>query len=171
MKKALVISFTVIILVLGFLIFLPDNNKNEAYLRIHIRANSNSKADQEVKYEIKNAIVDYLTPLVENAKDLAEAESIINSNLQSISTLASRVLQDNGFDYSAKAKLKNEYFPTRNYNELVLDSGYYDALILELGEAEGDNWWCVVYPPICFLSSGGGSVSYKSIIADLINKK
>ena len=86
--------------------------------------------------------------------------------------MANEILRQNGFSYSSHAKLCNEYFPTRSYQDLTLDEGFYDALILELGEAKGDNWWCVVYPPLCFVSANptGEGVVYKSKILHIINK-
>ena len=89
-----------------------------------------------------------------------------------ISALATDFLKQNGFDYSAKAKVNNEYFPTRSYETLTLEDGFYDALIVELGSGTGDNWWCVIYPPLCFSENTNSSdVKYSSIIAELIKRR
>lgn len=143
---------------------------NKEYLRIHIRANSNESVDQNVKYKIKDAVVEVLTPYVAKCNSFDEVKFVISENLSLIDRVANGILIENGFSYKAKSKMTEEEFPTRDYNGFVLESGYYDAIIVELGEAKGDNWWCVVYPPLCFTSSSSGSnVVYRSRIIDMIN--
>ena len=94
---------------------------------------------------------------------------MLSNNLSLIDNVANSILKRNGFSYVAKSKLAVEEFPTRSYNGFVLEEGIYDALIVELGEAKGDNWWCVIYPPLCFTSTNTGSnVVYKSRILEMI---
>ncbi len=140
------------------------------YLRIHIRANSNEAADQSVKYLVRDAVVEYLTPIAAECTDKETAEQLIRSHLSGIESVADGVLQKNGFSYTAKASVRQEQFPTRVYGSVTLESGVYDALILELGTGEGDNWWCVIYPPLCFTATGGGKVEYRSRIYDIISE-
>ena len=146
-----------------------SNNHEADYLRVHIRANSNLIQDQNVKYKIKDQVVDYLTPLFLDCKTKQQAYYILQDNLANIERVADKVLVQEGFTYTCKAKLNNEYFPTRAYQELVLESGFYDALILELGEAKGDNWWCVVYPPLCFVEDQK-NIEYKSKFIEIIKQ-
>ena len=142
---------------------------NSEYLRIHIRANSNLEVDQRVKYQIKDAVVECLTPLVASCDSFEEIKVTLGNNLDKVDRVANNILKNNGFGYTAKSKIANEEFPTRAYGEYVLDAGFYDALIVELGEAKGDNWWCVVYPPLCFVSTNSGSnVVYKSRLIEMI---
>lgn len=136
------------------------------YLRIHIRANSNNVDDQNVKYEIRNEIVPYLTPFLADCHSKDEAARVISSLKDEIEGKIDDILKRSGFGYSSSVKIRNEKFPTRVYDDLVLESGYYDAVIVELGKADGDNWWCVVYPPLCFAS--GENVKYRSKIAEII---
>ena len=141
------------------------------YLRIHIRANSNSSADQKVKYEIKDEVVKVLTPLLSEAKTKQQAVNIINENLDLVCTTADAVLGKNGFKYTSSASIKSEYFPTRTYEDLTLESDIYDALIINLGSGSGDNWWCVAYPPMCFVQATDTSsegVVYKSKLVEII---
>ena len=77
------------------------------------------------------------------------------------------MLKNAGFNYHSKVAVRNELFPTRVYGDFTLEEGFYDALIVELGEAKGDNWWCVVYPPLCF--TGTENIKYKSKILEIIN--
>jgi stage II sporulation protein R len=79
------------------------------------------------------------------------------------------VLKENGFTYTSRASIRQEEFPTRTYGDFTLESGVYDALIVELGTGEGDNWWCVIYPPLCF-TAGNGNVTYISAIQQIIKK-
>ena len=88
-------------------------------------------------------------------------------NESAVKRLIDGFLIKKGFNYRSRVEIRNEKFPTRVYEDLTLEAGYYDALIIELGEGKGDNWWCVVYPPLCF--TGGENVKYRSKIYELIN--
>lgn len=120
------------------------------YLRIHIRANSNSEIDQSVKYMVKDAIVEALIPVLSEVESKEEAVKVMTENFDYIENVADAVLKSEGFSYKSSARIDNEYFPSRTYQNLTLDEGYYDALIVDLGSGEGNNWWCVVFPAFCF---------------------
>jgi len=146
---------------------------DKAYLRIHIRADSNLVGDQNIKYAVKDAIVDYLAPYICGVSSYAECREVIRKHLRDIETVADKVLKCGGKTYSARAELKDKEFPARAYGELVLESGVYDALIVYLGSGAGDNWWCVIYPPLCFVNAQGADsdgITYKSKIAEIIRK-
>lgn len=176
MKKIIcIISVCIVALVGGITLFGGNSNNQTEYLRIHIRANSNMQVDQEVKYAVKAAVVEQLTPLVSGASDFKQAYQCVGKNLDIIVDAANKTLKSKGFDYTAKARLCQEEFPTRSYQNLTLEGGVYDALIVELGSGKGDNWWCVVFPPLCFVSNDGGAsktdnIKYKSLIAEWIAK-
>ncbi len=136
------------------------------YLRIHIRADSNEQADQAVKYHIRDKVVEYLTPLVADCSNKKAATAAVKGKLDEIAAIAKNALREQGFSYGARAELKKEKFPTRAYGEYLLPAGEYTALVLYLGSGSGDNWWCVVYPPLCF--TGGENVVYKSKIKEII---
>lgn len=146
-----------------------EESANTSYLRVHIRANSNQTEDQAVKYKVRDKVVEFLTPTVASCETKAEAIAKITSKLPEIERVADGVLRANGYTYGARASVREEEFPTRVYEEVTLEAGVYDALILELGTGTGDNWWCVVYPPLCF-TGGNGNVVYKSKIAEIIQK-
>lgn len=172
MKKAVVL--VLLVAAICALAFLFGNQgqesvstENAAYLRVHIRANSNSEEDQAVKYLVRDKVVEYLTPTVADCETKEEAMKKIGGKLSEIAAVADGVLRANGYDYGAKASLRQEEFPTRVYESVTLSAGVYDALILELGTGTGDNWWCVVYPPLCF-ASGNQNIVYKSKIAEII---
>ena len=140
-------------------------------IRIHIRANSNDKADQAVKLKVRDALNAIIEDKLSDAGTFDVAYARLEKLLPSLKKEAVGVLEKNGFGYGARVKLNSEFFPTRTYEGVVVESGYYDALIVELGDGAGDNWWCVVYPPLCYVAAGGeGSVEYRSLIAELWKK-
>ena len=145
------------------------SHTESAYLRIHIRADSNEDRDQAVKYLVRDRVVEYLTPMVAQYETKAEAMRGIEGSLGEISAVASETLRKEGFAYGATAELKEEKFPTRVYGEYTLEAGVYSALILRLGSGQGDNWWCVVYPPLCF-AAVDSNVVYKSKIKEIITR-
>ena len=160
-----VIAITLILVFCGNI-----GGTSQEYFRIHIRANSNSSEDQNVKYVVKDAVVDYLILLLSEVETKNEAEEVLNDNLNNIEDVANSILLQNGFSYKSKAYISFEEFPTREYDDLVLEEGFYDALILALGTGTGDNWWCVVYPPFCFLESKNSeNYVYISKIWEIIN--
>lgn len=166
--------FTIFFLCIIFFVLIfagreDDNKYYKEYLRIHIRANSNFTCDQDVKYQIKDSVVDFLTPIISSCETKKDFEKKLKENLINIECISNNILAQNSFDYKSHARIDNEYFPTRSYDSLTLENGYYDALIIDLGDAKGDNWWCVVYPPLCFLSSNSNYI-YKSRIAEIIKK-
>lgn len=139
-------------------------------LRLHIRADSNRTCDQQVKLKVRDEITGFLSEKLKNASDKSGAMRIIQTLLPELTIKADRTLKQNGFYYGATVRLTNEFFPTRKYENLVVESGYYDALIVELGSGDGDNWWCVVYPPLCFITEESDGVQYKSKIWELIRQ-
>ena len=172
MKYLLIICSVICIgLILGLsgLVNLTEVSQEMQYLRIHIRANSNSDEDQSVKYKVKNEIVEALIPLLADVESFDEAKSIVSQNFGYIEEVVDKTLSDNGFNYTSNASIKNEYFPTRSYDEITLEEGYYDALILNLGSGDGDNWWCIVFPAFCFTQTKKiDNIEYISRIWEII---
>lgn len=174
MKKKIIAIFMILSVCIIFCGCFEDNiTIDEGYclIRIHIRADSNEKKDQEVKLKVRDEITSYLTHKLKGITDRDKAYTTLQSCLPTLKSKADMVLKDNGFDYKSCVRLNNEFFPARMYNNVVVESGYYDALIIELGSGSGDNWWCVIYPPLCYLDGGGsGGVVYKSKIKELLDK-
>lgn len=171
MKKFIAIVFLILCIggIVSFGVF--NNQTNSEILRIHIRANSNDDIDQNVKYLVKDAIVSAMLPIISDCETKEQAENCLQQNFEMLENVANQVLAKNGFSYTAKAKLAWEEFPARVYSNITYDAGFYDALIIELGQAKGDNWWCVVYPPLCFLQTNNpNEVKYTSKLVELIKK-
>jgi stage II sporulation protein R len=145
---------------------LSQKPSNE-YLRIHIRANSNESIDQNIKYQVKDCLVKYLTPFIADCKSKRQAELLLKEKEEYLENTVDNLLKSNGFTYESNIVVRSELFPTRVYEDFTLEEGFYDAVIVELGKAEGDNWWCVVYPPLCFTGNESGIV-YKSKILEII---
>ena len=162
---SIIISLTAFGAVLGAQ---SGNATSSEFLRIHIRADSNEETAQAVKYLVRDKIVEYLTPQVAAYETQAQATAGVQKLLSQIEREAESVLKKNGFSYGAKASVKTEAFPTRIYGEYTLPAGEYTALIIELGAGAGDNWWCVIYPPLCFSSVSGKNIAYKSKICEII---
>lgn len=169
MKK---ISFVILIVfILSLSACVDTKNKTSDCVRIHIRANSNSEIDQDVKYKVRDAVVNYLTPLLSDIKSAKDAKTVISDNLDAVKNTSDKVLIDSGFSYRATVRLSSENFPFRKYDDLSFPAGVYDALIVELGEGVGDNWWCVCFPPLCFVPDDNGeNFRYKSKIVEIIKK-
>ena len=167
MKKILIL-FMVLILVVGVGLIMPTEKNDYDYLRLHIRANSNDSVDQSVKYEIKSELVNFLTPYLCEVRSKNKAIDTINDLKKILESKCNNILKHKGLNYTSNIKINTEYFPTRNYDNITLSAGYYDAVIVELGEAIGDNWWCVMYPPLCFVNKFENSmqIKYKSKIAE-----
>ena len=143
------------------------------YFRLHIIANSNSVEDQELKYLIKSKLIDFYTPYLADVNNKEDAIQIIKENLDVATLLLNKSLSEMGVSYDANIEIKKEQFPTRYYKDYCLEEGLYDALIVVLGEGKGDNWWCVIYPPLCFvnkLNEDAQNIVYQSKFLEIIEK-
>lgn len=128
-------------------------------MRFHVRANSDSEEDQELKMAVKEDVVSFLKPLLENCESVAESKNVIVSNLQNIYTVAINTIVEQGYDYEVKVYVTEEEFPAKTYGDLTFPAGRYQALRVDIGEAKGQNWWCVMYPPLCFIDETTAVVS------------
>ena len=120
-------------------------------IRFHVIANSDSETDQALKLAVKAELVEKLAPLLNEADSKEEAEKIICDNIDYITTLARDSVRRHGYSYPVKVSLEECYFPLRVYGEYAFPPGNYEALRVQIGKAEGKNWWCVMFPPLCFV--------------------
>lgn len=119
-------------------------------IRFHVRANSDSEFDQKLKLEVRDAVVAYLEPLLAGSDSVETSRRIIEANEFGITVTARNVIASKGLDYDVRAYFENAHFPTRTYGDITLPAGMYDAYRIDIGVAKGRNWWCVLYPPLCF---------------------
>lgn len=122
-------------------------------LRLHVVANSDSKKDQALKMEVKEAIVTYLRGVMQDAESVDEARIQIQKRLPEIEAVAKEKMQQKGYSYDADATLSSCYFPVKTYGDMIFPAGEYEALKVNLGKSAGKNWWCVMYPTLCFVDS------------------
>ena len=126
--------------------------------RLHVLANSDSEEDQNLKYLVRDALIDYMNSVSKNSNSKDEAISIAYQHKSDFYKIAKKVINDNGYDYNVNISIGNFAFPTKNYGDISLPAGYYDALKVEIGNASGQNWWCVMFPPLCFVDISTGIV-------------
>lgn len=122
-------------------------------LRFHILANSDSRGDQNVKKKVRDEVGQMLEPKLAEAKSLSDTERIVEENMDAIVETAEQTLAENGFSYGAAARLAKVDFPVKTYGDYTFPAGKYEALQVTLGKGEGHNWWCVLYPNMCFQGS------------------
>ncbi len=127
--------------------------------RFHILANSDSDADQEVKLKVRDAVLSYMKEHMGEESSAKETKVWARAHLGELNEAAEEVLEENGFDYGAKSVVTDCYFPEKRYGDVTFPQGEYEALRIELGKAAGHNWWCVLYPNLCFLDSTCAVVS------------
>jgi stage II sporulation protein R len=127
-------------------------------LRLHVIANSDSEADQELKLKVRDEILKYVQTILEDSTSIKETIAIVNSKMEEIIAIAEAEVRANNLDYSVKADIGNYPFPTKTYGDVALPAGYYQALRVVIGEGEGTNWWCVLFPPLCFVDASKGKV-------------
>ena len=125
----------------------------EKILRFHVLANSDSKEDQRVKLLVRDAIGGMMESRLENAADLEASRQIVEENLDEIVRVAASTLKEEGYDYGVNAYLSKVQFPEKTYGEYTFPAGEYEALRVKLGKSSGKNWWCVMYPSLCFVDS------------------
>ena len=131
---------------------------SEHIIRLHIVANSDTDIDQEVKLKVRDAVLEYLSDKVDLKNSTEETASIIKEELQNLQKIAATVLEQNGHVGKAVAEFGLFPFPTKEYDAITLPAGTYNALRITLGEGVGQNWWCVVFPPLCFADSQNGTM-------------
>ncbi len=123
----------------------------ESVLRLHIRANSDETYDQELKIKVRDALLKEFEPELRGADTKEELIEVINENHDRIIEVAEKIVKDNGYNYKVTAKVGEAFLETKKYGNVYLPAGDYDALIIEIGSGQGKNWWCVLFPPLCYV--------------------
>lgn len=134
----------------------------ESVFRLHVIANSDSSEDQNLKYIVRDSVIEYINEISNNASSKDEVILIAQEHLSEIENIALQTIKDNGYNYPVKVSIGNFAFPSKKYGDITLPPGYYDALKIEIGEAAGQNWWCVMFPPLCFVDVTSGVVPDES---------
>ena len=151
MKKALVGVLSILAAML-IVAAVPTEADAEIYsdtLRLHILAASDSDEDQALKLRVRDGILAEYSAELSEVSELEDARAALEARLPDIVATAERIVKESGYDYTVTASLEEEWYDTRDYGEITLPRGVYSSLIIRIGEGQGRNWWCVMYPPMC----------------------
>ncbi len=142
-------------------------------IRFHVRANSDSEEDQALKLKVKDKVVKYLEEELEQANTLDGARNILYYGISEIEEIALTTIREEGYDYQVNIYFEDAYFPIKTYGDMVFPAGEYEAFRIDIGESEGKNWWCVLYPPLCFVDSTYSVVpdSTKEIFQNVLSEE
>lgn len=130
--------------------------------RLHVIANSDSEEDQNLKYIVRDKVLEYINSISDNETSKEDVINLAKTNINEIQKIAEDTINKNGYNYSVKLNIGNFAFPTKTYGDISFPAGFYDALKIEIGEAKGQNWWCVMFPPLCFVDVTSGVVPEES---------
>lgn len=170
-KTALAILLVMLItLTAAFASFSNGVNKalSDNLIRLHVIANSDSEEDQALKSDVRDAVIEYMQKKLEDVTDLDQAKYIINEDIGNIEKIAINKIRESGKEYPVKVVLGKYPFPTKAYGDVALPAGNYQALRIIIGEGIGSNWWCVLFPPLCFVDVTHGTIP-DSVKEDLRN--
>ena len=141
---------------------------SSSVFRLHVIANSDSEADQNLKYIVRDNLLNYMNNICANCSSKEEAITIAKAHIDDFNQIALNTIHSEGYNYNVTVNIGNFEFPTKQYGDISLPAGFYDALKVEIGEAKGRNWWCVMFPSLCFVDISSGIVPEESK-ADLKN--
>lgn len=163
MKKHIKNFFIICILFISFVLVTATSYANSIFndlstnvFRLHIIANSDSSEDQLLKLKIRDSIINYMKIATKNANSKEEIINFCKNNLDELKNIAIQVIKENGYEYDVNIEIGNFYFPTKDYANISLPAGNYDALRIKIGRATGKNWWCSLFPPLCFVDISSG---------------
>lgn len=135
---------------------------SDSVFRLHVIANSDSDEDQALKLKVRNSLLEYMNSLCSSTSSKEEAMRIANEHIDDFTKIAQDVIAQNGYNYSVDVSVGSCDFPTKEYGDVSLPAGTYDALRVKIGSASGHNWWCVMFPPLCFVDVSSGIVPDES---------
>lgn len=167
MKKLLLLAcvFTLCVSVCGILPIHGEEKIYDSVVRLHVIANSDSDEDQNLKLKVRDAVLAYVSPKIIDVASREEAIEILEDELEYIKSVAEETLKSEGCDREVDVTLTLEEYPTRNYESMSFPSGQYVSLRVLIGEAEGKNWWCVLFPPLCLSAASEKVENEKAFIA------
>lgn len=165
MKMTIILTFLLIIYIticaISYAQTISTDISNSVF-RLHVIANSDSKEDQDLKYKVRDSLLKYMNSICSNCSSKQEAINIVEEHKDNFKEIALQTIKENNYSYNVNINIGNFEFPTKTYGDISLPSGYYDALRVEIGEAKGKNWWCVMFPPLCFVDVSSGIVPEES---------
>ncbi len=169
MKKYILLGLIMLVFYIGTShamekkLMIPDDS-----LRIRVIPNSNSDYDQEVKKKVKNKVQITMYNLLKESKTVTEAREIVENNLDIVDNEVKEILLTENYKDNYDINYGYNYFPEKTYKGVTYNEGYYESLVVKLGKGEGDNWWCVLYPPLCLIEED--DTEYKSLVKEILNR-
>ncbi len=159
-KWILAILYSLIFIFLLFCFYSEKVNQDlsDSMIRLHIVANSDSDADQTLKLRVRDEVITYMTERMDSLQTKETAGAYVKDHIGELETVANAVIAKEGFSDLARVSFGKYPFPTKQYENVILPAGFYDALKVEIGQAEGQNWWCVMFPPLCFVDDTKGEM-------------
>lgn len=139
-----------------------SSDLSKSVFRLHVIANSDSDEDQSLKLQVRDKLLDYMNSITANVRSKDDAIKIAQDHQKDFQIIAEQTILDKGYSYPVTVEIGNYEFPTKHYGDITLPSGYYDALRVKIGDACGHNWWCVMFPPLCFVDVTSGIVPESS---------
>ncbi len=169
---------TFLILIIIFIVYYIIGVVSEEVIRIpdeairfRVIANSNTQKDQNIKYEVKDEVEEYMATILQNVDSIDESRMIISNNLDNISNKVNTIFKKENYNSNYKVNFGLNYFPQKEFKGITYSEGYYESLVITIGEGKGDNWWCVLFPPLCLLEAEESTeVEYKSFVKEIIKK-
>ena len=163
-KITLIFIFLIIYIIICAISYVTAVSEtiSDSVFRLHVIANSDSEEDQNLKYTVRNELLKYMNSLTKNITSKEDAIQIAKEHEQDFYRIAKETVEQNGYNYDIKIEIGNAFFPTKYYGDISLPAGYYDSLKVEIGNASGQNWWCVMFPPLCFVNVTSGIVPDES---------
>lgn len=159
-KKEIICTVIALLIAFGMTVMLVESKTGEVQkkmaqevFRFHVLANSDNKKDQELKMKVKENVIAYMEKELPDSESVEMTKNWAQSHLEEIRAVALETLEAQGCKTTVKVKVTNDYFPVKTYGDITFPKGKYDALRIEIGEAKGQNWWCVLYPNLCFVDS------------------
>ncbi len=173
MKKTIIIMCIILLMSCLSKVKSEELKIPDEAIRLRVLANSNTTYDQAIKMKVSAKLQKELFSLLKETKGIEEARKIIQKNIDTLSKTTEQVLKEENYDKGYKITFGQNYFPEKKYKGVVYDEGYYESLLITLGEGKGNNWWCVLFPPLCLMEAEEtetDKVEYKFFIEELINK-
>lgn len=172
MKKIMIVLSIITI------IFVSNNTTQDLTIpdesiRIRVIANSNNSKDQLVKQIVRDSVEKEISNLLKEVNTIEEARIVIKDNINLIDNNINSILEKNNYDKKYKVEFGYNLFPQKKYKGVVYNEGYYESVVVTIGEGEGDNWWCVLFPPLCLMETDESNleeIEYKSFIKEIIDK-
>lgn len=176
----IVYIYSVLLFILVYTLFMANTyaseikqDISESVIRFHVLANSDTTEDQLLKENVRDAVLAYMAPKLKNSKSIDESRTILKAHLKEITQVAYTVIENWGKKYSVYTELTYDDFPTKVYGDIAFPKGTYEACRIVIGEGKGKNWWCVMYPPLCYVDATTGVLpeESKEVLEETLTKE